>query len=1106
TDDIYLDIHFLSWSQTPPGGTGFSYQRSTPPPQNHAPNVAITSPANGTALSTPANVTITATATDPDAGGSIAGLEFFDGASSLGFFTTGPYTLNAGIYPGIHSLTAVAIDDLGLRATSAVVSLTVTSTPIANPMAARIPKGDVTVELKPIADGMISPIGMAVPDDGSGRIFVYDQAGLVWVIAATGRLPVPLLDLRTRLVNLSGSYDERGLLGLALHTNFAQKPYLYTYTSEFTAGPADFPTALPGGTTNNHQSVIAEWRLNPSTTNRVDPATRRELLRVDEPQSNHNGGAMRFGPDGLLYIAFGDGGQADDQGPGHPSPGGNGQDTNTILGAVIRIDVDGVNAANGKYGVPLDNPFVGAPGVDEIYAYGFRNPFSFHFERGTGALYLGDVGQNKIEEIDILQKGRNYGWNVKEGSFYFDPNGAGPGFVTAFPARPVPPDLVDPIAEYDHDDGTAVIGGTVYHGNQIPSLTNRYVFGDWGIFGAPSGRLFYLDGTIKELRIGLEDRPLGLYLKGWGEDAQGELYIFASRGQGPTGVGGVMLKLVPPPLLQIGITGGVATNGTNFQISWAGGSGPFAVQRKVSLNEPVFMNTSISTGTSVTLPQIGGSGFFRVLDTVRLPAVPFTATLNAANERPVNGTTGSGSAILSLDGNTLTFNVAYRGLSGIATLAHIHGSTNTTAPTGVLVDLQPYNGGAFGSSGTLSGSVVLTDAQKVAVLSGLTYLNVHTAANPGGEIRGQIAPVLMEASLLTAYETPQVNSAATGFGSFMLVGTQLTFNVRYQGLSAAAIAAHIHGPAPLGQNAPVIIDLSPFNGGAFGSSGSITGAVPLTPAQFAAVIDGQTYVNFHTPANPGGELRGQVAPQSAAVPFTAWISGLNERPTPLANSAAGLGLFSLAGDRLAFNISYSGLSGPAIAAHIHGATNAANSAAVQIDLSPYNGGAFSTRGILSGSVILTPAQRSMVLNGLAYVNFHTTAQPGGEARGQITTVLMSAGADGFAEQPNAIVTPASALGLFALVGNQLDLNITYRGFPASVIASHIHAPANTSGTAPVVLDFSPFNGGAYSTSGSLNGSASISASVLSSVIDGLGYINFHTVANSSGEIRGQIGR
>lgn len=199
---------------------------------------------------------------------------------------------------------------------------------------------------------MVSPLSLALPDDGSGRLFVCDQAGFVWLVTAAGRSQAPVLDLRQRLVNLAGSYDERGLLGLALHPNFAQNPYLYTYTSEFTSGPADFPSVLQSGTTNNHQSVIAEWRLAGANSNVVDVATRREILRVDKPQSNHNGGTMRFGPDGLLYITIGDGGQANDVGNGH-ADGGNAQNLGSILGKILRIDVNGTNSANGKYGIKI---------------------------------------------------------------------------------------------------------------------------------------------------------------------------------------------------------------------------------------------------------------------------------------------------------------------------------------------------------------------------------------------------------------------------------------------------------------------------------------------------------------------------------------------------------------------------------------------------------------------------------------------------------------------------------------------------------------------------------------------------------------------------------
>ncbi len=237
-------------------------------------------------------------------------------------------------------------------------------------------------------------------------------------------------------------------------------------------------------------------------------------------------------------------GQADDQGPGH-SPGGNAQVWSKILGKIGRIDVDARSSNNGQYGIPSENPFAGQAGVvQEIYAYGLRNPYSFSFDRQTGEIFLGDVGQNDVEEIDKIVKGGNYGWSIKEGSFFFDPNGTNNGFVTTLPVRDVPPDLIDPIAEYDHDEGDAVIGGYLYRGSAISSLSGKYVTGD---LGQAAGRLFFLDGSqVKELRLGLDDHPLGMFLKGFGEDSNGELYIFGSTNIGPSGTAGKMFKIVTP--------------------------------------------------------------------------------------------------------------------------------------------------------------------------------------------------------------------------------------------------------------------------------------------------------------------------------------------------------------------------------------------------------------------------------------------------------------------------------------------------------------------------------------------------------------------------------
>jgi hypothetical protein len=430
-----------------------------------------------------------------------------------------------------------------------------------------------------VADNLTAPNLLTHAGDGTNRQFIVDQAGQARLIKNGSLQATPYLDLSGLLVNPLGGiippfqqpfsdFDERGFLGLAFHPDFdddSQSGYgkFYTYTSEPIAGPADFTVPLDVGESFNHQSVVREWSVDPTADVVAgDPLLiSRELLRVDEPQFNHNSGMVTFGPDGHLYIGFGDGGAADDAGPGHGATG-NGQNPANILGTIIRIDPLGNNGANGQYGIPADNPFIadGAK-LDEIYAYGLRNPFRFSFDADpatgqvtagtTGDLIVADVGQNAIEEVDIITAGGNYGWNAKEGSFRFE-DGAVFGDLIG-----VPPGLIDPVLEYDHDEGISIIGGFVYHGSAIPELVGKYVFGDFSNTGffVPGGRLFVGDlatGEIEELVIGLDDRALGQFVKGFGQDADGELYVLVGTNLGPfrddTGQGfGEVLKIVPVP-------------------------------------------------------------------------------------------------------------------------------------------------------------------------------------------------------------------------------------------------------------------------------------------------------------------------------------------------------------------------------------------------------------------------------------------------------------------------------------------------------------------------------------------------------------------------------
>jgi len=413
-----------------------------------------------------------------------------------------------------------------------------------------ITQGDYAVALEPVASGLTAPNWGTFAPGESGRLFVSDQIGKLWAVDLSNGSKTVFLDISSRLVPLGiagpGTFDERGLLGGAFHPGYETNGLVYTLSSEPVNGVADFST-IPVSETADHQTVLLEWEV-PDPGNPVSvvlTSTVRELLRVDEPQFNHNGGGINFGLDGMLYLSLGDGGASDDQGMGH-SPSGNGQDPQNILGTILRIDPLGSNSANGQYGIPVDNPFVGDSNViDEIYAYGFRNPFRFSFDSKTGNLYVGD-------------------WNVKEGSFCFDPNGNSPGF--AFEGDTCPgetPGMIDPIAEYntaesleENQDGRAIVGGFVYRGVRMPPLQGAYIFGDFSQFTESgvnnAGRLFYIfpeskpseDLSLYEFAFTDRDE-LGLSLLGFAQDANGELYVLANETGTPFETTGVVLRIAP---------------------------------------------------------------------------------------------------------------------------------------------------------------------------------------------------------------------------------------------------------------------------------------------------------------------------------------------------------------------------------------------------------------------------------------------------------------------------------------------------------------------------------------------------------------------------------
>lgn len=335
-----------------------------------------------------------------------------------------------------------------------------------------------------------SPVQVTHAGDGSDRLFVVEQPGTIRVVRNGQTLPVPFLDVSSLII--LGS--EQGLLGLAFHPQYETNGYFYV----------NYTRAGDGAT------VIARYSVSAASPDIADPSSAQTILTVAQPAANHNGGQVLFGPDGYLYVGMGDGGGVGD-------PQDNAQNITTLLGAMLRLDVDG----GSPYAIPPDNPFVGVPGADEIWDLGLRNPWRFSFDRATGDLYIGDVGQGLWEEIDYHAAGTpgglNLGWNCREGAHDYDFTGI---CLTAT--------LVDPIAEYSHAEGNAVTGGFVYRGHVYPDLQGRYFYADHG-----QGKIWSLVKTGSNpdtWSAPALELDTAFNISSFGEDETGELYIVDRAG------------------------------------------------------------------------------------------------------------------------------------------------------------------------------------------------------------------------------------------------------------------------------------------------------------------------------------------------------------------------------------------------------------------------------------------------------------------------------------------------------------------------------------------------------------------------------------------------
>ena len=351
-------------------------------------------------------------------------------------------------------------------------------------------RGSLGAEL--VADGFTAPLFVCSQPGDADRLYVVEQGGKIWIISGGVPLPIPFLDIS----GLISSGSERGLLGLAFHPDYGLNGFFYVNYTEKTRG----------------ETVVARYQRSGDDENSADPTSGYTVLTIPQPFANHNGGMIAFGPDRYLYIASGDGGGAND-------PDGNGQNLATLLGKILRIDVD----LEAPYAVPPDNPFKVQPGTrEEIWAYGLRNPWRFSFDTSTGDIYIGDVGQDAREEIDFQAAaslgGENYGWDIAEGIAC--QGGSGTCGLSPLYAAPV--------YDYDHRSGESITGGYVYRGAAIETFRGYYLFGDF-----VSGRVwsFKLEGGVPvDLTEHTRDltpaggRSIGA-ISSFGEDASGELYI-----------------------------------------------------------------------------------------------------------------------------------------------------------------------------------------------------------------------------------------------------------------------------------------------------------------------------------------------------------------------------------------------------------------------------------------------------------------------------------------------------------------------------------------------------------------------------------------------------
>jgi glucose/arabinose dehydrogenase len=515
-----------------------------------------------------------------------------------------------------------------------------------------------SIVLEPVLTGLTTPVFVTHAADTSGRLFVVEQGGSIVVLQAGATAPTLFLDISDRVV----AGGEQGLLGLAFHPAFAGNGRFFV----------DYTRRADGAT------VIAEYRVSAADPNVADRAE-TVLLTIPQPYVNHNGGMLAFGPDGNLYIGMGDGGSAND-------PGNRAQNVDELLGKILRIDVDHPASTTQLYSSPADNPFAGAiAGRDEIYALGLRNPWRFSFDRQTGDLMAGDVGQSAREEVDRIVRGGNFGWRTFEGTLCTGNNPP--------PCDPTP--FVPPITEYDHSNGRcSITGGYVYRGAQGALPLGSYLFGDFC-----SGEIFLLQGNFAPGSTFALVAATGQNISSFGEDQDGELYVVE--------YGGAVLKVAGAPCASLRL------DPPSLAFPASGGSGTVAVTAPDACSwtaatpDPWITITAGASGA--------GNGTVRYDVAASTEARPRTGAVRIASQ--VHTVRQANPPRCTLEVSPRRFTVPVVGIAGTIAVSAPEGCAWTASSPVPWVVLTPAGGSG-------SGSIAITIAPTTAPGSRRTRIRI----------------------------------------------------------------------------------------------------------------------------------------------------------------------------------------------------------------------------------------------------------------------------------------------------------------------------------------------------------------------------------------------